>query len=78
MSWLTNLRNQKCVVDRQEKVWNTYLNDEFMRVYNTPYTVVKEFPNGFDTQNFILAVAGGGTTSSSSGDDGGGGGGSNF
>lgn len=64
MSWLTNLRNQKCVVDRQEKVWNTYLNDEFMRVYNTPYTVVKEFPNGFSTQNFVLAVAGGGSTSS--------------
>lgn len=64
MSWLTNLRNQQCVVDRQEKVWNTYLNDEFMRVYNTPYTVVKEFPNGFSTQNFILAVAGGGTSSS--------------
>lgn len=79
MSWLTNLRNQKCVVDRQEKVWNTYLNDEFIRVYNTPYTVVKEFPNGFSTQNFILAVAGGGTTSSSGDDDGGGGGGgSNF
>ena len=63
MSWLTNLRNQQCVVDRQEKVWNTYLNDEFMRVYNTPYTVVKEFPNGFSTQNFVLAVAGGGTSS---------------
>lgn len=66
MSWLTNLRNQQCVVDRQEKVWNTYLNDEFMRVYNTPYTVVKEFPNGFSTQNFVLAVAGGGSSSSSS------------
>lgn len=74
MSWLTNLRNQRCVVDRQEKVWNTYLNDEFMRVYNTPYTVVKEFPNGFSTQNFILAVAGGGSTNSSSGGGGGGGG----
>lgn len=74
MSWLTNLRNQQCVVDRQEKVWNTYLNDEFMRVYNTPYTVVKEFPNGFSTQNFVLAVAGGGN--SNSGD--GGGGGSSF
>lgn len=64
MSWLTNLRNQQCVVDRQEAEWNTYLNDEYMRVYNTPYTVVKEFPSGFNTSNFILAVAGGGGSSS--------------
>lgn len=59
MSWLADLKNEKVVVDRQEKSWNTYLNDGFIRTYNTPYTVVKRFPAGFLSENFILAVAGG-------------------
>ena len=59
MSWLAALKNEKVVVDRQEKSWNTYLNDGFIRTYNNPYTVVKEFPTGFTASRFILAVAGG-------------------
>lgn len=59
MSWLADLKNEKVVIDRQEKSWNTYLNDGFIRTYNTPYTVVKQFPVGFFSEHFILAVAGG-------------------
>lgn len=59
MSWLDNIKTEKVVVDRQEKSWNTYLSDGFIKTYNTPYTVVKQFPNGFTASKFILAVAGG-------------------
>ena len=59
MSWLNEVKAEKVVVDRQEKSWNTYLSDGYIKTYNTPYTVVKKFPSGFVSENFILAVAGG-------------------
>lgn len=61
MSWLAGLKTQKVVVDRQEKDWNMYLSDGYIKTYNTPYCVVKKFPTAFTAENFILAVAGGGT-----------------
>ena len=60
MSWLSAIKAEKAVVDRQEKVWTMHLNDGYIKTYNTPYTVVKKFPTGFTSENFILAVAGGG------------------
>ena len=59
MSWLSAIKAEKAVVDRQEEVWTMHLSDGYIKTYNTPYTVVKKFPTGFSAENFILAVAGG-------------------
>lgn len=46
------------IVRRQENAWNLYLDDGVFKAYSNPMVVTKEFPSGFNTQNFVLAVAG--------------------
>lgn len=46
------------IIKSQENDWNLYLNDSSFKVYQNPYVVTKKFPNGFSTQEFVLAVAG--------------------
>lgn len=52
------IRANSGIVRRQENKWNLYLNDGVFRVYQNPYVLTKEFPSGFSTQEFVLAVAG--------------------
>lgn len=52
------IRANSGIVKRQENKWNLYLNDGVFRVYQNPYVLTKEFPSGFSTQEFVLAVAG--------------------
>jgi len=54
------IKAQTAVIARQENKWNLYLNDPKFRVYQNPYIVTKAFPNGFDTQKYVLILAGGG------------------
>lgn len=46
------------IVKRQENVWNLYVDDNSFMTYQNPLVITKEFPSGFTTQNFVLAVAG--------------------
>ena len=48
----------KGIVRRQENKWNLYIDDGSFRVYQNPMIVTKNFPNGFNTHEFVLAVAG--------------------
>ena len=59
MSWATQLRQCSGIVSRSETDYNTYLDDGSFRAYADPHVITKAFPNGFTTQDFILAVAGG-------------------
>lgn len=59
-SFQTELKALDAVIARQEKRYNLYLQDGFFKTYQNPHVSVKQFPNGFDTQQFVLAVAGGG------------------
>lgn len=59
MSWATQLRQCSGIVARSETNYNTYLDDGSFRAYADPHVITKDFPNGFTTQDFILAVAGG-------------------
>ena len=54
----SGIRNNTGIVKRQENLWNLYLNDGSFKVYQDPYVITKEFPLGFTTQEFVLAVAG--------------------
>lgn len=52
------IRRNQAIIRKQEHSWNLYLNDGSLRVYQNPEVIVKTFPSGFTTQEFVLAVAG--------------------
>lgn len=57
-TYKNEIRQNQGIIKRQENLWNLYLNDGSLKVYQNPYVITKEFPSGFTSQNFILAVAG--------------------
>lgn len=57
-SFKDEIRANEGIIKRQENLWNLYLNDGSLKIYQNPYVITKEFPQGFTSQNFILAVAG--------------------
>ena len=57
-SFKTQIRGNTAIIRRQENVWNLYLNDGVFKVYQNPMVLTKEFPTGFATPEFVLAVAG--------------------
>ena len=58
-SYSSEILNLEAVVNRQENEYNLYLNDASYRVYQNPIIQTKSFPQGFNTQEFVLVVAGG-------------------
>lgn len=59
MSFSDDIKNCTAIIERQENEYNLYLNDEEYKVYQYPRVQTKRFANGFDTNSFILAIAGG-------------------
>lgn len=57
-SFAEQIRANTGIIKKQEKFWNLYLNDGSLRVYQRPLVITKEFPFGFSTKEFVLAVAG--------------------
>lgn len=57
-TYKNQIRNNSGIIRRQENLWNLYLNDGSFKVYQNPKVITKAFPNGFTTQEFVLAVAG--------------------
>lgn len=57
-SFASQIRNNVAIVHRQENRWNLYLNDGAFKVYQNPMVLTREFPTGFSTFEFVLAVAG--------------------
>lgn len=57
-TYADGVKEQEAIIHRQENAWNLYLDDGFFKTYQNPYIIVKNFPSGFTTQNFVLAVAG--------------------
>lgn len=59
MSWKTELlESGNGVVKRQENKYNLYLDDGIFKCYQDPLIQCINFPSGFTTQEFVLAVAG--------------------
>lgn len=58
MTYSEQIRQQTAIIQRQEINWNLYLNDGSFKVYQNPMVLTKPFPAGFNTQQFVLAVAG--------------------
>ena len=57
-TYANEIRRNRGIVKRQENLWNLYLNDGSLKVYQKPNVVTKEFPYGFNDMRFILGVAG--------------------
>lgn len=47
------------IIARQEFDWNLYIDDGVFKIYSNRILAIKKFPSGFNTQEFVLAVAGG-------------------
>lgn len=60
MTYSSEIRSQTAVLSRQENknLYNLYLQDGVFKTYANPKYQIKQFPNGFDTQQFIFCVAG--------------------
>lgn len=52
------IRANKGITAKQENNWNLYVNDGSLLQYQNPKVITKAFPSGFDTMEFVLAVAG--------------------
>lgn len=48
------IKEQTAVIERQENTFNTYLADPIFRTNQNPYTVLKEFPQGFSNVPSIV------------------------
>lgn len=57
-SFASAIRSNTGIIHRQENAWNLYLNDGSFKVYQNPMVLTRDFPTGFSTHEFVLAVAG--------------------
>ena len=57
-SFASAIKANSAIIRRQENKWNLYLNDGSFRIYQNPVIITKNFPSGFTTSEFVLAVAG--------------------
>ena len=58
MSFSADIALAKAIVARQENEWNLYLDDGVYKCYQNPHIYTETFSGSFDTQSFVLLVAG--------------------
>lgn len=58
-SFKDEILTNDAIILRQEYNWNLYVDDGVFTTYQNDEIITKEFPSGFSTQEFVLAVAGG-------------------
>lgn len=60
MSFKSNILKQKCLIKRNEYLFNLYQNDEKMKLYSYEAVRTVQFPGGFNlnTQQFVMGVVG--------------------
>lgn len=52
------LLQNRAIIKKSERKWNTYLDDGTFHTYSTPFVTQKKFPSGFSGSSFVLAVLG--------------------
>lgn len=57
-TYASEIRANKGITRKQENNWNLYINDGTLMQYQNPQVITKAFPSGFNTMEFVLAVAG--------------------
>lgn len=57
-TYAAEIRSNTAIIKKQANTFNLYLNDDSLKVYQNPRITTKEFSGGFNTYEFVLAVAG--------------------
>jgi hypothetical protein len=57
-SYASQIKSLEGIIQRQANVYNLYLEDDMLPIITTPHIVMKAFPNGFTTSEYVLIVAG--------------------
>lgn len=52
------IRGNVAIINRQESVYNLYIDDGSFKAYQKQLIQTKEFPNGFTGFEYVLAIAG--------------------
>jgi hypothetical protein len=58
-TYASEIRSNTAVISRQENKYNLYLQDGVFKTYANPNFEITQFPSGFTSDHFVLAVAGG-------------------
>lgn len=58
MTYKSAIMSTPMIIERSEQNGNNYLNDSQRPIFNTPMTLTKKFPSGFDSFHFYLTTAG--------------------
>lgn len=59
MSWWDNVKECDCIIERNENLYNTYLDDGTFKAYQNPIVITKKFKRGLTANEFILITSGG-------------------
>lgn len=57
-SFWNEVKENNVILRRQQTNYNLYLNDGVFKIYQNPKITTAEFPSGFTTDEFVLALAG--------------------
>lgn len=58
MSFKTEIKKLKAIIERSSKWFNTYISDDSYSIENDTRVQTVAFPSGFTTDNMLLVVAG--------------------
>lgn len=62
MSFADDIKRTRAIIERQENLWNMYLNDPGVIMNQRTKHKIIAFPNSFNDFSYILALAGNGQT----------------
>lgn len=57
-SFADEIKANNAILTKQQDLWNLYLNDGSFKIYQNPNVLTRAFPSGFNTLQYVLAVAG--------------------
>ncbi len=60
MTYASAIRSATAIIKRQENQFNLYLDDGIFKAYQNTKHKLLRFPNGFNRECFVLALAGNG------------------
>lgn len=58
MSFRGDIRANTAVIARQQNLYNLYLQDGVFKAQSNPHYQICQFPSGFNSFNFVLAISG--------------------
>lgn len=60
-TYASHIADLECIIDRNQYVYNTYLNDDDFKVYQNPILKIQAFPDSFERQDSCYVLVTNGT-----------------